>query len=229
MAEARTRDTLAEQVLERIQSAIVAGTLPPGSKISEPEFSRLFGVSRGPLREAIRRLEARRLVEFSPHIGARVTSLTVDQLSDIYQVREALEGMAARLSAEKMEPDEVDGLEALLERHASFPELRAGRAYFQPEYDSDFHYRIALGSGNEVLAQILGRDLYHLIRMYRYKFSAYEGRPQRALEEHRRIVTAIRERDGELAEMLMRRHIAGARENIVNRYGNPETGEPDDD
>jgi DNA-binding GntR family transcriptional regulator len=128
-----------------------------------------------------------------------------------------------------MEPDEVDGLEALLERHASFPELREGRAYFQPEYDSDFHYRIALGSGNEVLAQILGRDLYHLIRMYRYKFSAYEGRPQRALEEHRRIVTAIRERDGELAEMLMRRHIAGARENIVKRYGNPETGEPDDD
>ena len=229
MAEARTGNTLAEQVLERIQDAIVAGRLAPGSKISEPEFSRSFGVSRGPLREAIRRLEARRLVEFVPHIGSRVTSLTVVQLIDIYQVREGLEGMAARLATEKMKPHEVDALEALLEQHANSPELRAGKAYFQPEYDSDFHYRIAAGSGNEVLTQLLGRDLYHLMRMYRYKFSAYEGRPQRALEEHRRIVAAIREGDGELAEILMRRHIAGARENIVARYGNLDMGESNDD
>ncbi|MEE9254788.1 MAG: GntR family transcriptional regulator [Pseudomonadales bacterium] len=219
MAETRTGDTLAEQVLERIQAAIVAGALPPGSKISEPEFARSFGVSRGPLREAIRRLEARRLVEFVPHIGARVTSLTVEQLSDIYQVREGLEGMAARLAAERMEPGEVDALAALLERHAASPELSAGTGYFQPEYDSDFHYRIAHASRNEVLAQLLGQDLYHLVRMYRHRFSAYEGRPQRALEEHRRIVAAIRDGDGELAEILMRRHIAGARQNIVARYG----------
>lgn len=229
MAEARVGDTLAEQVLERIQRAIVAGVLPPGSKISEPEFSRSFGVSRGPLREAIRRLEARRLVEFVPHVGARVTSLTVDQLCDIYQVREGLEGMAARLAAERMTREEVDALDALLERHSSFPEVRAGTAYFQPQYDSDFHYRVALGSRNEVLGQLLGRDLYHLVRMYRHRFSAYEGRPQRALEEHRRIAAAIREGDGELAEMLMRRHIASARENIVARYGHTDTGEGDGD
>lgn len=218
-------DTLASQVLERIQSAIVGGTLSPGSKISEPEFARTFGVSRGPLREAIRRLEARRLVEVVPHVGARVTSLSLRQLSDIYEVREGLEGMAARLAAQRMEPREIDALEALLERHAALPELRAGTGYFQPQYDSDFHYRIACASRNEVLRGVLGQDLYHLVHMYRHKFSAYEGRPQRALEEHRRIVAAIRDRDGELAEMLMRRHIAGARENIVSRYGHPEGGE----
>lgn len=144
-------------------------------------------------------------MEFVPHIGARVTSLTVGQLSDIYEVREGLEGMAARLAA--------------------LPELRAGSAYFQPQYDSDFHYRIARGSRNEVLARLLGQDLYHLVRMYRYKFSAHEGRPRRALEDHLRIVAVMREGDGELAEILMRRHIANARKNIVARYGNLDTGE----
>ena len=93
-----------------------------------------------------------------------------------------------------------------------------GYAYFQKEGDLDFHYQIVKGAKNDHLAkQILG-DMYHLLRMYRYQCSLSEGRPQLALKEHRSILDAIADRDGDLAEMLMRKHIRKARENISAQY-----------
>ena len=99
--------TLAEQVLHAIQAAIVDGDLAPGSKLKEPDLARAYGTSRGPLREAIRQLEARGLVQLTPHAGARVTDLSVKQLLDIYELREALEGMACRLAADRLTPTEM--------------------------------------------------------------------------------------------------------------------------
>jgi DNA-binding GntR family transcriptional regulator len=95
-----------------------------------------------------------------------------------------------------------------------------GRAYFQKEGDLDFHFRIVQGSKNAKLLEILGSDLYHLVRMYRYQFSVSSSRPKRALKEHRQIVDAIDARDPELAELLMRRHISAARRNIEDKLDN---------
>ncbi|NVK41269.1 MAG: GntR family transcriptional regulator [Oceanospirillaceae bacterium] len=209
--------TLADRVCEEIVTAIVKGELPPGHKISEPELARTYGISRGPLREAIRRLEALRLIERKPHVGARVVKLTAAELVEIYRVREALEGMACRLAAECMTDDEIGELRALLDKHEQGVEELEGRAYFQKEGDLDFHYRIVQGSKNAKLLEILGSDLYHLVRMYRYQFSVSSSRPKRALKEHRQIVDAIDARDPELAEMLMRRHISAARRNIEDK------------
>jgi len=210
--------TVAERVFEAIQDAIVRGDVAPGAKITEPELARQYGVSRGPLREALQRLEARHLVERIPHVGARIAALSFERLIDIYHAREALEGMACRLAAAHCDEAEIATLEALLDEHAALGEVREGRGYFQQEGDLDFHYRIARASGNAIVTQILCEDLYHLMRMYRYKFSGYRGRPHLALEEHRRIVAALKERDGEFAELLMRRHIAGARRTIEDAY-----------
>jgi len=215
MSDSPTKDkTLADAVYEELQAAIVSGNLAPGARLKEPEMSRRFGISRGPLREAFRRLEARRLVTLAPRSGARVTSLSIRQLLDIYQVREALEGMACRLASQNMTQLEIVDLGRLLDRHSQTIEQQQGREYFFQENDLDFHYRIARGSGNAILAQILCEDLYHLMRMYRYKFSRTHGRPLKALKEHRRIIEAIAEHDGELAELLMRRHIRSARKHI---------------
>ena len=95
-------ETLSEQVFRRIQAAIVKGEIAPGSKISEPELARTYGISRGPLREAIHRLEGQRLLVRVPHIGARVVSLSHAELIELYEIRESLEGMACRLAAERM-------------------------------------------------------------------------------------------------------------------------------
>lgn len=209
--------TLADRVCEQIVNAIVVGEIPPGQKISEPELARTYGISRGPLREAMRRLEALRLVERKPHVGARVVKLSAKELIEIYRVREALEGMACRLAAENMPQVEIDRLRELLDEHERSIEQLDGRSYFQKEGDLDFHYRIVHGSKNSKLLEFLGGDLYHLVRMYRYQFSVSSSRPKRALKEHRQIVDAIEARDPELAEMLMRRHIGSARRNIEEK------------
>lgn len=206
--------TIADRVFDAIQDAIVRGDVAPGTKLTEPELASRYGVSRGPLREALQRLEGRRLVERIPHVGARVAALSFERLIDIYRAREALEGMACRLAAEHASGAEIDALGELLEAHGALEDVQEGSGYFQKEGDLDFHFRIAVASRNAILEQLLCEELYHLMRLYRYKFSGYRGRPHRALSEHRAIVEAIAERDGDFAELLMRRHIAGARRTI---------------
>lgn len=204
--------TLADQVFARLQDDIVLGVLQPGTKLGETELAARYGVSRGPLREAIRRLESRKLLERIPHVGTRVASLKADDLIEIYRVREALEGMAARLAAEHMTDTEVNSLWELLALHEQQQDLQEDIAYFQHEGDLDFHYRIIQGSHNRALIDLLIGEIYHLVRRYRYQFSMTANRPKKALSEHRQIAEAIEARDSEMAELLMRRHISRARE-----------------
>lgn len=206
--------TAADRVFEALQDAIVKGEIAPGTRVGEADLADRFGTSRGPLREALRRLESRGLVERTPHVGVRIASLNYEALIELYYLREALEGMATRLAARHMTDEEVAGLRTLLDTHIQDEALRADTAYFQPEGDFDFHYRVIQGSHNSALIQLLIGELYHRIRMYRYQFSAYANRPQKAFAEHQHIVDAIDARDDDLAEMLMRRHISSARRNI---------------
>lgn len=210
--------TLAERVFQQLQDAIVRGELAPGSKITEPGLSRTYGISRGPLREAMRRLESHRLIERVPHVGARVVKLSMKELLELFDVREALESMAARLAAEHMTAPEIAGLREVLAVHERQADLRRGEAYYQREGDLDFHFRIVQGSHNKMLMGMLCDDLYYLVRLYRTQFSASGTRPQRAFVEHHRIVDAIEAGDAELAELLMRRHVSASRTNVVERY-----------
>jgi DNA-binding GntR family transcriptional regulator len=209
--------TIADQIFAEIRQEIVEGRIPQGSKISEPELARRYGISRGPLREAMRRLESSNLVSRRANVGARVITLSSEQLLEIYHVREALEGMAARLAAERMPGAEVKELQTLLAEHRRQVELEQGRAYFQREGDLDFHYRIVRGSHNHRLVSLLCNDLYHLVRMYRCQFGMVSPRARRAFREHAQIVDAIADRDGELAEILMRRHIRASRRSVEQR------------
>jgi len=215
--------TRAEQVFKRIQSAIVEGQIAPGSKISEPELAKRYGISRGPLREAMHRLEGQKLLVRVPHIGARVVSLSAKELIELYQVREALEGLACRLAAEHMPASEIDELRQILELHEQDAAFQAGVGYYQQEGDFDFHFRIIKGSGNAALTRLLGDELYQLMRMYRLQFASTPKRPRQAFIEHHRILDALAARDAELAQMLMQRHIAASRRNIEQHYNS--TGE----
>ncbi|WP_461539759.1 GntR family transcriptional regulator [Spongorhabdus nitratireducens] len=205
--------TQSQGVLDTLIRDITLGDLPQGSRVSEPELSRRYGIGRGPLREAILRLEGMGLVIRAPHVGARVVTLTRTELSEIFAVREALEGMAARLAAENMTDQELGELEQLLETHAAYIEEHQGQAYIDQNGDYDFHYRIITGSRNQRLIRSLCDELYHLMQMYR-KNSGSRTRPEQALFEHQMIFKALKDRDGELAEMLMRRHIGQARREI---------------
>ncbi|TQP73849.1 GntR family transcriptional regulator [Vibrio cholerae] len=211
-ASTEKESTKSENLTEYLIEAIVEGQLAPGSKISEPELAKQFQVSRGPLREALMRVEGLGLIERIPHIGARVIQLSPTKLVELYAVREALEGMAARLAARNITEIELAGLESLLSTHSTHIDQVEGASYFHQQGDFDFHYRIIQASRNQQLIGLLCDELYHLLRMYRYQ--SPHSRPVEALEEHKFILRAIRQRDEELAEMLMRRHISRSRQLI---------------
>ncbi|ELF3531870.1 GntR family transcriptional regulator [Vibrio cholerae] len=213
-ASTEKESTKSENLTEYLIEAIVEGQLAPGSKISEPELAKQFQVSRGPLREALMRVEGLGLIERIPHIGARVIQLSPTKLVELYSVREALEGMAARLAARNITEIELAGLESLLSTHSTHIDQVEGASYFHQQGDFDFHYRIIQASRNQQLIGLLCDELYHLLRMYRYQSPRSHSRPVEALEEHKFILRAIRQRDEELAEMLMRRHISRSRQLI---------------
>ncbi|MCH7882429.1 MAG: GntR family transcriptional regulator [Proteobacteria bacterium] len=202
--------TLASRAFESIKSDIIDGQLSQGSKIVESDLALKYGISRGPLREAIHRLEQIKLVVRIPRAGSRVVRLDSKMIEDIYIARESLEGMAARLAARLMPDEEIRSLFKLLDQHEQAISEAEGRVYFQSEGDIDFHYRIAVASQNQWILENLNGELYHLLRMCRYQSGQAPARPHIALEQHIQIVGAIEQRDEELAELLMRRHISGA-------------------
>ena len=206
--------TAADRVLQEMQRAIVEGEIAPGSKISEPELAKRFDLSRAPLREALARLERCHLIERIPNAGARVVKLSTAGLISLYQLREELEGLACRLAATQMTDAEIAEMQALLDQHLSTQRVREGESYYQEAGDLDFHYRIILGSKNPYLINILTDELYHLMRMYRVQLGMNGPRVSRAFDEHKAIINAIANRDGELADLLMRRHVAASRRNI---------------
>ena len=204
------KSTLAGRCFDSIKADIISGQLAQGAKIVESDLALKYGISRGPLREAIHRLERIKLIVRVPHAGSRVITLDIKMMQDIYTAREALEGMAARLAARLMPQAEIEALSSLLDQHADNISETGGNAYLQREGDIDFHYRVALASQNQWILQNLHGELYQLIRMCRHQSGQIPTRAQTALEQHRQIANAIARRDEELAELLMRRHISGA-------------------
>lgn len=205
--------TLAEHLFTELGEAIARGDLAPGTKISEPALARRYGVSRGPLREALHRLQERKLISRSPNQGARVVQPTAQMLNELFTVREGLEGIAAREAAMHIGDADIAALHSILERQES--ELTAKRPwqpYSAGSADRDFHFLMAQASRNPLLINLLCQEFYPLLRLYRGRQTTPIEVRVRVLVEHRRILDAVADRDAELAELQMRRHIAAARE-----------------
>ncbi len=206
--------TRAEELFFILRQQIVEGNIPHGRKISEPELASQFQVSRSTLRDALARLKSIGLLNSQPNVGYSVISLSRAHLMEIFFVREALEGMACRLAATHITEQQLEHLQKLLLSHEQNAQLISGEAYIQEEKDMDFHFLIVQASHNPMLIDLLGEKLYFLVRMYRYQFGMISDRAKQALFEHQHIVHALSVGDGELAEMLMRRHISSSRDNV---------------
>ncbi|MBB4287378.1 GntR family transcriptional regulator [Roseospira goensis] len=205
------QQTLAEKAFESIYAMIMSGALPLGGIVNEVALSHTLEIGRGPVREAVQRLQGLRLVTREPYMRARVVSLSVRDMVEIFQLREAAEGMAARLAATHMSDAEIA---ALIER---FERRRAGLPGPDGETPDvfDVHVRIAEGSGNSRIRHLLCEELYHLLRLYRRRSGALPGRRGEALDEHWQILRALQIRDPALAESLMRSHISRATELLL--------------
>ena len=202
--------SLTNTIFNQLVEAITSGEFVPGQKLSESELARRLGISRGPLREALGRLEGR-LVTRTPRLGVSVIDFNERDLEHLFLVREALEGMAARLAAERMTAPELKRLRELLAYHASQPELAAGSAYYQRSRDDDYHFTIVKSARCEQLERVLLDEVYYQLRIHRLRSSTRPGRAQQALSEHREILKALVSRNPDAAEGAMRRHIHSAR------------------
>jgi DNA-binding GntR family transcriptional regulator len=193
-----------ERVFDKLLDDITSGVLLPGAKVNEPEIARAMGVSRGPLREAIRRLEERQLVQCIPNYGARVVDHKPREVLDALLIRESLEGLAARLAAQNMTASELRELRAEYELGIS-PQRPKG-------HHSEFHRRIVRGAHNARLERLLNNDFFQLFKLWRMTLAWLRYGGEESWDEHERILDAIEHRDADVAELLMRRHIRRLRE-----------------
>lgn len=208
---------LSDHVVDKLEELILGGRYKPGEKLREQHLAEELGVSRAPLREAIRTLEGRRLLERTPRTGVQVVGLSADDLENILVTREALEGMAARQAAENMTVAEVNALRTTVKLQQAHPETAIGQVYASGP-DNDFHRLIAKGSRNRWLETILVRDVYSLLRLYRAQIVRRPGASE-SMQEHFSIIDCIYARDGNRAEKAMREHLQRARDRLLTSMG----------
>jgi DNA-binding GntR family transcriptional regulator len=214
---------LADEIALRIERAIVDGAYPPGSRLPQDELCARFGVSRTPIREALRKLQARNLVVVAPNRGATVRIPTRKELMDIYDVRAELEGYAAELAAARMTDQTVtwlDRAQADLERlmggqrddQLPHPDAGSPLAVALNQANDEFHRVIMDAAGNERLYAIT-RDLGRMFPKDYVWRAIQDATEMRALNvaEHRRIRDAVATGDGAAARSRMRDHIRHAR------------------
>lgn len=207
-AEPAEGSTASESVFAQIYALILNGALRPGETIKESVLSERFNVSRGPVREAVNRLRGLGLVEKQAYGRARVSELTLKTVREIFQLREVVEGLAVRLAATTASTEELARLYADFKADAD----GTGSA------DFDLHVRIAKLSGNSYVERLYCDELSYQLRRYRI-LSGNSGRRDTAATEHWQILRAMRARDGELAESLMRAHIAHATDQLSQILG----------
>ena len=197
--------SLRERIVERLRDAILTGDLPAKTRLREPDLAQRLAVSRTPLREAIRQLEAEGLVSTVPRGGAFVTTVTPQDLEETYAIRAVLEGLAARQAAGRVDPEQAAGLRALLD------ELGQKTANYRVYHEAAgrFHEAIFDLAGNKRL-QAMYEALTRQVERLRKVSLAVGKRPDTSLREHRRIADAILRGKGAEAERRMRAHIEGA-------------------
>jgi DNA-binding GntR family transcriptional regulator len=218
---------LREVVFDSLREAIINGTLRPGERLMEIQLAEELGVSRTPVREAIRKLELEGFVVMVPRKGAYVAGISLKDIADVFEVRAALEALASGLAAERITSEELEELERILVRKAEI--IAEGSVTEFVQSDTQFHDALYRSSRNQRLIQILN-NLQDEIQRFRSVSLAYSGRMQEALEEHRKIVEALAERNISLAQSLAWEHIENAENTLLEavRRDRPEGVDSDD-
>ena len=212
MRPLKTRVLLAEHVADRIREDILAGRFSPGERLIEAHLAEQLGVSRGPLREAFKLLRAEGLVREEPHRGTFVTSMTGDDVREIYDLRAAIESRAASLLADEHRPADLRVLRRLLkdiEVAAGQDDTRAMAAA-----DLAFHDAVCKLSGNGRLHEVFVRHVPVVQSLMKLDEHLY-GTLDVAAQEHAPMVAAIADSDGDLAAQRFEAHIDRARDLVA--------------
>ncbi len=200
------------RVFNALENAILDGEYTEGDSLNEIKLSQELGVSRTPVREALMQLELEGLVENIPNKGAVVVGISEKDIEDIYAIRIRIEGLASRLSAEKINEDELKALEKIVDLQEFYLTKNDVEQIWR--LDGDFHKIIYDSSRSRPLRSTLS-SFHNYIKRARDISVKVEGRAEKSVAEHRAILEAIRSGNGALAEQLTAEHIANAKENLL--------------
>ena len=195
---------LYQQVADRLRKRIYSHELQPGEAIDEKALCEAYGISRTPLREALKVMASEGLVELVPRRGCFVRKLEAAELSELFPVMAVLEGLCAREAVAHLSDDKL----ALLEQLHSSLEAQAAAGDIDAYYEQNFRFHQAVQdlSQNRWLQRIVA-ELRTILRLARHTQLTVPGRLQRSLEEHRRIMAAFRRRDAEEVDRCMQEHL----------------------
>lgn len=214
---------LRDMVFDVLMNAIMSGQLSPGERLLEVQLAEEMGVSRTPVREAIRRLELEGFVVMLPRKGAYVAGLSIDDVENVYEIRTALETLAVRLAAQRMVDEDYRRLDELVERmQATWQE---GDVDAWVKLDANFHELLYRFSRNDRLVQLMSNVMEQISRYRILSLANVEVR-HNSLAEHQEVISALRLRDSEEAAAAAARHIENTKLSLVkmleNKFATPE-------
>jgi len=212
--EISDRYSLRGRVFNKLREDILSGVYHENEELKENTLAVELGVSRTPVREALRQLELEGLVTMIPNKGAYVTGITSKDIHDIYMIRSYLEGLCARWACEHITESQIEALDEVL----YLSDFHSRRSHHEQLVDLDnrFHDMIYKASGSKILNHVLS-DFHHYVERVRKITLAMPERATKSSEEHAAILDAIKKRDGELAEKLAHEHIIKSMKNIIDR------------
>lgn len=211
--------SLQTRVFEKLREDILNGVYKKGDELREKTIGEQLGVSRTPVREAIRQLELEGLVSITPNKGASVVGLSAKDLKDIYEMRARLEGMCARWAVKNAVDEKIEKLEEIVD----LSEFHCAKGRYEKvlELDNEFHELLYHMADSKMLYHVMA-DFHHYLQVIRKKTLSSHERVINSSKEHRAIINAIKERDEEMAEKSAILHIKNTIKNIEDHHLWPE-------
>ncbi|MEG1448589.1 MAG: GntR family transcriptional regulator [Oscillospiraceae bacterium] len=207
--------SLGDKVYLELEKDIISGTIAAGESLSECKLSAKYGVSRTPVRDALKSLEKQGLVEIIPNKCAVVVGVSTKDVEDIYDIRICVEGLASRLACQNITDEEIERLTEAVELQEFY--LSKENSSQMKDLDSKFHSLIYEFSRNKILRNTLN-GYHHTITKFRQVSLNDRTRTKDAVEEHRHILEAIKKRDADLADALTITHIKNAKANMIKAF-----------
>jgi Transcriptional regulators len=207
---------LREIVYEELKMQVLTGQIEPGSRMMEVELAESLGVSRTPIREAIRQLEKEGLVTIEPRRGAYASQVSVSDMIEILEVRADIEGFAAQLAAERMDNDAKGRLYSIADRYAQA--VRDSDTGAMIKSDTDFHHIIVEGSNNRILLNMV-EQIQELVLRFRYIYYDDFRRIEWMPREHQAIVDQIKKGDAAGARAAAEQHVNKLKTVVASDYG----------
>ena len=207
-------NSLGSRVFQRLREDILSGKYKEHDELRENTLGKELGVSRTPVREALRQLELEGLVTIIPNKGAYVTGISSKDIRDIYILRSMLEGLCARWATEHITEEQLEELEeAILLSEFQIKKESGFNASQITVLDGKFHAILYEASGSRILGHVL-TDFHNYVKMARKSSVVSEERARKSIREHRQILRAIRDRDADMAEQLANEHIMHVMQNL---------------